>query len=157
MSVLKGLFAGARGMRRAFAMFAPYLGAGVRVEYIADDFSEARVSMSLRWYNTNYVGTHFGGSLYSMTDPFFMLLLMNRLGRDYIVWDKAASIDFIRPGKGKVTAQFRLTDAMLEDVRQHTAGGEKYLPVWPVEIFDEEGELVARVDKTLYIRRKKAR
>jgi acyl-coenzyme A thioesterase PaaI-like protein len=157
MSVLKGLFAGAHGMRRAFTIFAPYLGAGVRVEYIADDFSEARVSMSLRWYNTNYVGTHFGGSLYSMTDPFFMLLLMNRLGRDYIVWDKAAAIDFIRPGKGKVTAHFRLTDAMLEDVRQHTAGGEKYLPVWPVEIRDEAGELVARVDKTLYIRRKKER
>lgn len=157
MSLFKGLFSGARGMRRAFGIFAPYRGAGVRVEHIADDFSEATVSMSLRWYNTNYVGTHFGGSLYSMTDPFFMLLLMNRLGRDYIVWDKAAYIDFIRPGKGKVTAHFRLTDAMLEDVRQHTASGEKYLPVWPVEIRDEAGELVARVDKTLYIRRKKDR
>lgn len=110
-------------MRRAFALFAPYLG----------------------------------GSLYSMTDPFFMLLLMNRLGRDYVVWDKAAHIDFIRPGKGKVTAHFRLPDALLEEVRQHTASGEKYLPVWPVEIRDEAGELVARVDKTLYIRRKKDR
>ena len=155
MSVFKRFFAGADGMRRAFSLFGPYRGAGVRVEHIAADFSEATVSMRLRWYNTNYVGTHFGGSLYSMTDPFFMLLLMNRLGRDYIVWDKAASIDFIRPGKGKVSACFQLTDAMLEDVRRHTADGEKYLPVWPVEIRDEAGELVARVEKTLYIRRKK--
>jgi acyl-coenzyme A thioesterase PaaI-like protein len=157
MSVLKAFFAGAQGMRRAFSVFAPYIGAGVKVEYIAEDFSEARVSMSLRWYNTNYVGTHFGGSLYSMVDPFFMLLLMNRLGRDYIVWDKAASIDFIRPGKGKVSARFVLTDDMLNEVTRHTANGEKYLPVWPVEIVDEQGELVARVDKTLYIRRKQAR
>jgi acyl-coenzyme A thioesterase PaaI-like protein len=156
MSVVKAFFTGAGGMRRAFSLFWPYLGAGVRVDHIAEDFSEARVSMGLRWYNTNYVGTHFGGSLYSMVDPFFMLLLMNRLGRDYIVWDKAASIDFIRPGKGRVSATFVLTEAMLEDVRQHTASGEKYLPVWPVEIRDEAGELVARVDKTLYIRRKKA-
>jgi acyl-coenzyme A thioesterase PaaI-like protein len=90
-----------------------------------------------------------------MVDPFYMLLLMNRLGRGYIVWDKVAVIDFIRPGKGKVSARFVLTEQMLEDVRHHTAAGEKYLPTWPVEIRDEAGELVARVDKTLYIRRKK--
>lgn len=157
MSLLKTWFSGAAGMRRAFGLFGPYMGAGVKVDYIAEDFSEARVSMSLRWYNTNYVGTHFGGSLYSMTDPFFMLLLMNRLGGDYIVWDKAAYIDFVRPGKGKVSAHFQLTDAMLEDVRQQTASGEKYLPVWPVEVINTQGEVVARMEKTLYIRRKKGR
>ncbi|MFN3713383.1 MAG: DUF4442 domain-containing protein [Alcanivoracaceae bacterium] len=157
MSVIKRFFAGAAGMRRAFSLFGPYLGAGVRVDHIADDFSQVTVSMPLRWYNTNYVGTHFGGSLYSMVDPFFMLLLMNRLGPDYIVWDKAANIDFVSPGKGRVSATFVLTETMLEEVRQHTAGGDKYLPVWPVEIRDEAGELVARVEKTLYIRRKKAR
>ena len=137
-------------------MFGPYRGAGIRVEHIADDFSEATVSMRLRWYNTNYVGTHFGGSLYSMVDPFYMLLLMNRLGRDYIVWDKAAFIDFIRPAKGKVSAHFVLTEQMLEDVRHNTADGNKYQPCWPVEIHDEAGELVARIDKTLYIRRKRS-
>lgn len=156
MSLGKKLFAGAGGMQRAFSFFGPYRGAGIRVEHIAEDFSEATVSMTLRWYNTNYVGTHFGGSLYSMVDPFYMLLVMNRLGRDYIVWDKTAFIDFIRPGKGKVSARFVLTEKMLEEIRNHTAGGEKYLPTWPVEIRDESGELVARVDKTLYIRRKRS-
>lgn len=156
MNPVKDFFAGARGMQRAFSMFGPYRGAGIRVEHIADDFSEATVSMRLRWYNTNYVGTHFGGSLYSMVDPFYMLLLMNRLGRDYIVWDKAAFIDFIRPAKGKVSAHFVLTEQMLEDVRHNTADGNKYQPCWPVEIHNEAGELVARIDKTLYIRRKRS-
>ena len=91
-----------------------------------------------------------------MVDPFYMLLLMNRLGRDYIVWDKAAFIDFIRPAKGKVSAHFVLTEQMLEDVRHNTADGNKYQPCWPVEIHNEAGELVARIDKTLYIRRKRS-
>lgn len=155
MSVLKRFFSGADGMRRALNLFGPYFGAGVRVESIAPDYSEARVSMALRWYNTNYVGTHFGGSLYSLTDPFYMLLLINRLGRDYIVWDKAASIDFVSPGTGRVSATFKLTEEMVQDVIRHTEKGEKYLPEWPVDVVDESGKLVARVHKTLYIRRKK--
>lgn len=144
----------AGGLARALSLYAPYLGAGVRVDHISPDFREARVSMKLRWYNVNYVGTHFGGSLYAMTDPFYMLLLMRNLGPDYVVWDKAASIDFVRPGRGRVMASFLLSDAMLTDVRQHTASGDKYTPTWPVEVIDEDGKLVARVEKTLYIRRK---
>ncbi len=153
--VLWPLIRGARGLARALNWYGPYLGAGVRVEYISEDFREARVSMVQRWYNTNYVGTHFGGSLYALTDPFYMLLLMRNLGPDHIVWDKAASIDFVRPGRGRVMATFRLTDTMLEEVRRKTAHGEKYTPTWPVEVVDEEGLLVARVEKTLYIRRKR--
>ena len=142
-------------MKRALGLYAPYLGAGVKVRDISEDFRQVRVEMNLKWYNTNYVGTHFGGSLYSMVDPFFMLMLMKILGNDYVVWDKAAFIDFIKPGKGKVSATFIITDAMLDEVRQHTDNGDKYLPVWPVEIKNEAGELVARVDKTLYIRKKR--
>lgn len=155
MSILKKFFSGARGMRRALGIFGPYVGAGVRVRELSEDFRHLRVEMKLRWYNTNYVGTHFGGSLYSMIDPFWMLLLMNNLGRDYIVWDKAAHIDFIKPGTGTVSATFTLTDEMLDAVRNATANGDKYLPEWPVEIVDEQGDVVARVNKTLYIRKKK--
>lgn len=155
-NLLLPLINSARGLARALSLYAPYLGAGVRVDHISADFREARVSMKLRWYNVNYVGTHFGGSLYAMTDPFYMLLLMRNLGPDYVVWDKAASIDFVRPGRGRVTASFLLTDDMLSDVLQHTASGDKYTPTWPVEVIDEDGKLVARVEKTLYIRRKKS-
>jgi acyl-coenzyme A thioesterase PaaI-like protein len=60
----------------------PYLFSGVRVLEIADDWSSARVRLRMHWYNRNYVGTHFGGSLFAMSDPFWMLLVMNTLGRE---------------------------------------------------------------------------
>ena len=155
MKLLQRLFRGARGTRRAINLYAPYLGAGVHVSDISDDYRYLRVEMSLRWYNRNYVGTHFGGSLYSMVDPFYMLMLIENLGPDYIVWDKAASIDFIKPGTGTVSATFTLTETMLTQIREATANGDKTLPVWPVEVTDSAGEVVARIDKTLYIRRKR--
>ena len=143
-----------RLLRLGLNLSPPYLGAGIRVREISPDFRRVRVRMGLGWYNRNYVRTQFGGSLYSMTDPFFMLMLMQLLGRDYIVWDKAASIDFISPGKGPVHAEFRIDDELLAQIRQHTADGDKYLPELRVEVRDDEGTLVAIVHKTLYIRLK---
>jgi len=141
-------------LRLGLNLYPPYLGAGIRVREISPDFRRVRVRMGLGWYNRNYVRTQFGGSLYSMTDPFFMLMLMQLLGRDYIVWDKAASIDFISPGKGPVHAEFRIDDELLAQIRQYTAEGDKYLPELRVEVRDDEGTLVAIVHKTLYIRLK---
>ena len=143
-----------RFLRWLLNFYPPYLGAGVKVRYISSDFREVRVSMGLKWYNRNYVRTQFGGSLYSMTDPFYMLLLMENLGRDYVVWDKAAHIEFISPGQGTVHAEFKIDEDMLNTIREHTAAGEKYLPNYQVDVRDDRGTLVARVDKTLYIRRK---
>jgi hypothetical protein len=144
----------ARFLRWALNFYPPYLGAGVRVRHISADFHCVQVKMGLGWYNRNYVGTQFGGSLYSMTDPFFMLMVMECLGRDYIVWDKSASIDFIAPGLGPVFADFRIDAALLADIRAHTANGDKYLPQLHVEVRDGAGTLVARVHKTLYVRLK---
>ena len=144
----------ARLLRWLMNFYPPYLGAGIRVRHISDDFRQAQVRMDLRWYNRNYVGTQFGGSLYSMTDPFFMLMLLQNLGDDYVVWDKAANIEFVSPGKGRVYADFTITEQLLDEIRQHTAGGDKYLPRLHVEVRDEQGTLVARVQKTLYVRLK---
>ena len=144
----------ARFLRWAMNFYPPYLGAGVRIQHIAGDFREVRVKMGLGWYNRNYVGTQFGGSLYSMTDPFYMLMIMENLGRDFIVWDKAARIEFIKPGTGTVYAEFALGEALLEEIRQRTASGDKYLPELVVDIRDESGQLIAQVHKTLYVRRK---
>ena len=151
---LTAKFGKARLMRWVMTFYPPYLGAGVSVQHMSADFRQVKVRMGLGWYNRNYVGTQFGGSLYSMVDPFYMLMLMENLGRDYIVWDKAANIDFISPGKGPVYAEFSIDEALLDEVRQQTEGGEKYLPHLKVEIHDGGGTLVARVDKTLYVRRK---
>ena len=134
--------------------YPPYLGAGVKVEYLSDDWRESRVSMCVRWYNRNAVGTHFGGSLYSMVDPHLMLQLMKLLGRDYIVWDKEADINFIKATKQKVTSVITITDDMLEDIKRNTADGHKYLPEYMVDIHDEDGQLIAQVKKTMYIRKK---
>ena len=144
----------ARLLRWAMNFYPPYFGAGVKVREISPDFRHVRVSMGLTWYNRNYVRTQFGGSLYSMTDPFFMLMLMENLGRDYVVWDKASHIEFISPGRGTVHAEFSIDQDILDDIRQQTANGEKYLPKYQAYVRDDQGTLVAQVEKTLYIRRK---
>lgn len=143
-----------RFMRFLLNMYPPYLGAGVKVNSISDDWKKVMVSMSLRWYNRNAVGTHFGGSLYSMVDPHLMLMLMGILGKQYIVWDKAAQIDFIRPGTGKVTALLHITDEVLEQIHNTLKTSRKVTPVFTVEITDSTGKIVAKILKTLYIRKK---
>ncbi|MFC3117257.1 DUF4442 domain-containing protein [Cellvibrio fontiphilus] len=132
----------------------PLFFAGIKVTYLAADYREARVTLKLRWYNRNYVGVQYGGSLMSMTDPWYMLLLMHSLGKDYFVWDKHAEIDFIAPGKTHVYAQFKITDEILADIRAKTASGEKYVPEFSVDILDEHNKLVARVKRRVYIKLK---
>ena len=141
-------------LRRLLNLYPPYLGAGVRVRYIAPDFRRVTVEMPLRWFNRNYVGTHFGGSLYSMVDPFYMLMLINILGSAYVVWDQAAEIVFRRPGRGTVRAVFTLTDAQIEAIRRETASGRPYRPRFTVQITDPAGNVVAEVVKVLYVRRR---
>ena len=141
-------------LKRILNLYPPYLGAGVKVAYISEDWKELHVSMSLRWYNRNAVGTHFGGSLYSMIDPHLMLLLMQLLGKEYLVWDKSASIEFFKASKTKITSVLKLSDEDLKVIRRNTNNGEKYFSNFIVEIKDEDNDLVARVKKTIYVRRK---
>ena len=141
-------------IRTRVQAYAPYAGAGILVTHIAEDASEVRVEMPLTESNVNVVGTHFGGSLYAMVDPHLMLLLMHRLGPDYIVWDKEAHVDFKKPGVGTVRATIRITDEEVEAIRSVTASGEKHLPQWTLSVVDEQDEVVATVLKTLYVRRR---
>ncbi len=135
-------------------IYPPYLATGIVIRHVSPDYSRMTVQMKMHWYNRNYVGTHFGGSLYAMVDPFYMLMLIRILGKGYIVWDKSARIDFIKPGKGTVTARFQVDRALIDKIVAETAEGRKYLPELTVDITDETGETVARVFKTLHIRRK---
>jgi acyl-coenzyme A thioesterase PaaI-like protein len=143
-----------RLLRWGMNFWPPFRGAGIRVRHIADDWSEARVDLSAGRLRRNFVGTHYGGSLFSMTDPFYALMLIHRLGDRYLVWDQAAAIDFVAPGRGKVTALFNLNQQQVQEIRDRAAGGEKVLPQFDVEVKDEAGALVARVRKTLYVRLK---
>ena len=141
-------------LKRMLNFYPPYLGAGVKVTYISEDWKELHVSMSLRWFNRNAVGTHFGGSLYSMIDPHLMLLLMHLLGKEYLVWDKSADIEFIKASKKKVTSILKVSNEDLNKIRRSTRNGEKYFSNFIVKIKDEDDDLVARVKKTIYVRRK---
>jgi acyl-coenzyme A thioesterase PaaI-like protein len=149
--------ASASTLKRIFNWWPPMsLGPGIRVTTIQDDFRYAKVILPIRWYNRNYVGTHFGGSLYSMCDPMYMAMLINILGPNYIVWDKAATIDYRKPGKGLVSAEFQLSDELIDSLRDMQPD-EKRLVDLTVVVKDEEGGVVAHVVKTEYIRRKASR
>ncbi|HUA15037.1 MAG TPA: DUF4442 domain-containing protein [Verrucomicrobiae bacterium] len=141
-------------LRRWINLWPPFLGAGIRVRRIAPDLKSIDVEMKLRWWNANYVGTHFGGSLFAMTDAFYMLMLMANLGRDYIVWDKAATIRYRKPGTGAVHAEFRLTDAQIDDIREKLKALPKCEPTFTVEVKDEQGTVIAEVEKLLHVRKK---
>jgi len=150
----QALAVSSRKLRRFIRLYPPYLGAGVRVTHIAANFRRIEVEMPLRFYNRNYVGTHFGGSLYSMVDPFYMLMLINILGPNYIVWDKAANIRFKKPGKGVMKATFELTEEKIAEIRAAAETQPKVEPQFQVLIKDEEGNVVAEVDKLLYVKKK---
>ncbi len=134
--------------------YPPFLGAGIRVLHRESDEYTIKTRMKLTRLNLNAVGTHFGGSLYAMCDPFFMLILLQHLGRDYMVWDKAASIQFVRPGKGTVSATFHVPPETIAEIRAKADQGEKLEPVFNVDVVNENGQIVAQVEKRLYIRKK---
>jgi len=144
-----------RTFRFGINLYPPYLGAGIRCHHMSNDWREARVSLKLRWYNRNFVGTQFGGSLYSMTDAFNAVMLLNVIGHDYWVWDQNASIEYIKPGRKRVHAVFQIDGAMIERVLAATADGEKHLEQVVNEIVDDDGVLIARVARTLYVRKKR--
>lgn len=141
-------------LRLLFNLYPPYLMTGITVREIAPDWRRVVVQMRLHWYNRNYFGTHFGGSLFAMTDPYYAIMLVRNIGAGYIVWDRAAEIEFLRPGRGRVEAVFELRQSMIDEVLAATRDGAKYLPRWTVDIRDQSGETVARVYKTLYVRPK---
>ena len=138
-------------MEKMINYYPPLFGAGIRSRYI--DERTIQVAMKLTKLNRNIVGVHFGGSLYAMCDPWFMLILMRLLGSDYIVWDKSASIQFLRPGKSKVTATFYISPERVEEIRTAADRGEKIEPTFAVAVMDEENQIVAHVEKLLYVRK----
>ncbi|MCQ8896389.1 DUF4442 domain-containing protein [Limnobacter humi] len=135
-------------------LYAPLRGAGIRVKDIAPDYSRLVVEMPLTRRNKNAVGTQFGGSLYAMADPFYMLLLMQRLGSHYLVWDQEATIRFVAPGKGLVRGVYSITEAQLSEIKAQAASGAKVLYTFHAQITHADGSVVAEVHKVLYIRLK---
>ncbi|WP_425452027.1 DUF4442 domain-containing protein [Moraxella caviae] len=139
-------------IKARLATYAPFVGAGIRMDLIDLDNSLCVVSMPLTRLNRNVVGTQFGGSLFMMTDPFFMLMLMHKLGKDYVVWDKASSIDFITPGTSTVTARMHIDVAEINTIITLAKSGAPVFREYHIDITDEAHKVVAKVQKTVYIR-----
>ena len=143
-----------RYIRLLMNIWPPFLGAGIRVKRLQPDWKEIDVEMKLHKWNSNYVGTHYGGSIYSMADPFYMLMLIENLGKDYIVWDKSASVRFRTPGRGTVSVSFRLTDDQIAEIREALNTQDKIDRTFLAEIKNESGTVIAEVQKVVQIRNK---
>jgi len=143
-----------KNTRKWIRWWPPMLGAGIRVTRFDEDWRAVDVEIPLRWWNRNYVGTQYGGSLYSMTDPFYMVMLIENLGSGYVVWDKSATIRFRKPGRGKVRAEFRLSEEVIAEIRAAVEREGKIEREFAVNVTDEGGDVVAEVMKLLHVRKK---
>ncbi len=135
-------------------LYPPYLGAGIYVESVNHEMTRFVVGMKLRWYNRNLFGTHFGGSLYAMCDPFYVFILLNYLGNDYIVWDKGAKIKFRKPGKTHVKATFFIPETRLYEIKQEVEIEGKKVYHFQTTIEDIKGEIIAEIEKEVYVKKK---
>ncbi|MGB3185827.1 MAG: DUF4442 domain-containing protein [Ornithinimicrobium sp.] len=142
-------------MRHFMNVWPPFSGSGIYIEHLAADFRSARVALHPRWWARNYVGTLFGGAMFAMTDPWWMVLTLRCLGPDYVVWDKAGEIEFIAPGRSTVRAEFVVTDAILTELREGAAGGAKVLRWFETDVVADDGTVVATVRKQLYVRERR--
>jgi acyl-coenzyme A thioesterase PaaI-like protein len=131
--------------------YPPLFGAGIYSRTL-DEFTTC-VEMKLTVFNRNILGAHFGGSLYAMCDPWFALILMRSLGTEFIVWDKAASIKFLYPGRGTVTATFHIPPERISEIRLEASRGNKVEPTFRVDVLDAKGKVIAHVEKLLYVRK----
>ena len=154
MKAINWLFGNAAFVRLALNAWPPFWGAGIKIETLSDDFRFCRVTLKRRWWNANANGTQTGGSMFAMTDPIYPLMLMGHFKNRYYVWDKAGSINYVKPGKGELMAEFKLTDSMLASIEAATRCGSKHFPEFDVAVQDSGGDLVAQVKRTLYVRAK---
>lgn len=141
-------------LQKVMSLWPPFLGAGIKITHISDDYRCVRVALKHRWWNRNANRTQYGGSLFSLTDPIYSLMLMGVLGEKYYVWDKQASIEFIRPGVGDVRAEFVICQETVEAILQATQSGNKHFPQFITEVKNQQGEVVCVVKRTLYVKRK---
>jgi len=141
---------------RKINWYPPYLGMGIRVRSFGPDLTRFEVELRARWYNRNLFGTHFGGSLYAMCDPFFVFIVMMNLGKGYIVWDKSAGIEFLKPAKGTILGVFEIGRERLEEIRAEVDELGKNTYHFEADLLDATGQTVARVSKEVYVRSKAA-
>lgn len=144
-----------RTMRWAFNFWPCIWCTGSRVTFIASDFRELHVQLKLNLRTRNRVGTVFGGSIYSSVDPYFMLLLMEVLGKNFVVWDKAASVKFVRPIIGTVKCKFEISEETIEEIKRQIDDRGEYTFDLPLIYVDDSDKVFATFNKSIYVADKK--
>jgi len=144
-----------RRLAIGMSLWAPNFFSGIRVRRFSDDWTRATVELHVNLFTRNYVKTAFGGSMSAMTDPYYFMLVMHQLGRDYVVWDTRGEIELLKPGRGVLTARFHVSPERVEQIRAKAEGGKKVLEWFETEITDREGDVVAKVRREVYVREKK--
>ena len=152
---LTGMKITPRRLAIGMSLWAPNLFSGIRVRRFAGDWTSATVELHVNLITRNYVKTAFGGSLSAMTDPYFFMLVMHQLGRDHVVWDTRGEIEFVKPGRGVLTARFSVPREKADELRERARGGAKVLEWFETAITDASGDVVARVRREVYVREKK--
>jgi len=140
--------------RHLFNLFPAYRGTGARITHIEGDWREIRIELPLNWRTRNYVGTIYGGSMYGAVDPLFMLMLIKNLGPEFVVWDKAGSIDFVKPGRGTLYANAAIERGEIEEIRNLLKVEKSVVRTYAVDLVDTDRNVCVSVEKVLYIRRK---
>jgi acyl-coenzyme A thioesterase PaaI-like protein len=142
--------------RWGFNFFPTYRSTGAWITYIADDHHEIRITLPFGWRTKNYVGTMFGGSMYAACDGVYMVMLIKALGRDYIVWDKSATVRFRKPARTTLYGSFVLSSQELDDIRNRLGPGESTERIHRVELTDRAGAVHAEIEWSIHIRRRDA-
>ncbi len=141
-------------VKAALNAWPPFWGAGIKITSISSDFRQVDVKLKLRWWNKNANRSQYGGSIFSLTDPIFSLMLMGILGEEYYVWDKEASINFIKPGHTDLFARFEVSHERVDEIIEATRHGDKCFPEFVIQVKDDQNQLVSQVERKLYVRKK---
>ena len=143
-----------RVTRILFNYVPMFWSTGAKITYLADDYKEMHLKLPLNWRTRNYVGTIFGGSMFSSTDVLYFLLVHKNLGEGYIVWDKASCIRFKKPGTGTLYTRAVISDEEIEIIKSELLNTDKIDRVYYLDLVDESGDICASVEKTIHIQNK---
>jgi hypothetical protein len=137
--------------RVLFNMSPMYKRSCGKIIFASEDLHVVNIKIPLSYKNKNYVGSIFGGSLFSATDPIYMIQLMQILGKDFVVWDKKTNIKFKRPAYEHAFATFEFTTSEINEIRQKVEAENEVDYTKILHITDKNGIIFAELDKTLYI------
>ncbi len=142
--------------RLRFNLYPAFRGTGAKVIYIAEDRRTIRIALPLNWRTRNIFGTLFGGAMYAATDPLYAILIKVGLGPGYIVWDKAGTIRYRKPGRSTLYAECSVSEGELADLRQRLEVEASVDLDYEIPLTDAGGVVHAVVMKTIFVARKEA-